>query len=95
MGRVLLGAVGVLALQAIFILGYLTLAPSDPLVEKGIQKVVVCGEPRERGARMYEITEEVPGADSGTWGTDSRAWDTPRGGYCKVWRHYAPGGLAD
>ena len=89
MGRFLLGAVGVLALQALFGLGYLTLAPSDPLVEKGIRKVLICGDKRERSARMWEI------ANSGTWGTDSRAWDTPKDADCRVWLHYAPGGPED
>ena len=83
MGRVLLGAVGVLALQALFGLGYLALSAPDPLVEKGIWKVLICGSRHERGARMQGI------ATSGTWGTDHK------GGGCVVWLHYAPGGSED
>jgi len=86
MGRILLGAVGVLVLQALFVVGYLALYTPDPLVENGVRKVLICGDKRDRSARMWEI------ADSGTWGVDYRAWDTPREGDCRLWRHYAPGG---
>jgi hypothetical protein len=72
-------------------LGYLVLATSgeeDRLVTKGVQQVVICGGPRERGDILYKLTEEVPGAKSGTWGTE-------KDGDCRVMRHYAETGPAD
>jgi hypothetical protein len=50
--------------------GYLALAASgeeDRLVTKGVQQIVICGESsRESGDIWYKITQEIPGADSGT-----------------------------
>ena len=89
MGRILLGAVGVLVLQALFVVGYLALYTPDPLVENGVRKVLICGDKRDRSARMWEI------ANSGTWGTDRRSWDAPKDADCRLWLHYAPGAPED
>ena len=61
----------------------------DRLVTKGVQQIVICGESsRESGDIWYKITQEIPGADSGTWGVE-------KDGDCDVLLHYAPGGPAD
>ncbi len=78
--------------------GYLALAASgeeDRLVTKGVQQITICGGSRERGDILYKITQEVPGADSGTWGTEYGTWGVEKDGDCKVWRHYADTGPAD
>jgi hypothetical protein len=69
--------------------GYLALAASgeDLLVRKGIQQVVICGGSHKSGDILYKITQEVPGAESGTWGTEYGTWGTEKDGDCKVWRH--------
>jgi len=88
MKMLLVGAVGVLALQALFVSFYLALAASDPLVTKGVQKVVLCGGSTESGTWRYKIMQEVPGGESGTWGTEEY-------GYCQTWLHYVNTGPAD
>ncbi len=60
----------------------------DPLVTRGVQKVVLCGGSRESGNWLYKIMEETPSSGSGTWGTEKY-------GYCQVWLHYADTGPAD
>jgi hypothetical protein len=88
--------VGVLVVASLMVAtlgwGYLALAASgeeDRLVTKGVQQIVICGESsRESGDIWYKITQEIPGADSGTWGVE-------KDGVCDVLLHYAPGGPAD
>jgi hypothetical protein len=88
--------VGVLVVASLMVAtlgwGYLALAASgeeDRLVTKGVQQIVICGESsRESGDIWYKITQEIPGADSGTWGVE-------KDGDCDVLLHYAPGGPAD
>ncbi len=88
----LLGAVGVLALEALLVLGYLALAayPEEgPLVRSGIQQIVICRKGSSgSGDIWYKITQEIPGAESGTWGVE-------KDGDCRVLRHYADTGPAD
>ena len=72
-------------------LGYLVLAAApeeDRLVTKGIQQIVICEGPRKSGDIWYKITQEIPGAESGTWGVE-------KDGDCRVMRHYADTGPAD
>ena len=87
MKTLLVGAAGVLALQALFVLGYLALAASpeeDRLVTKGIQQIVVCRKGSSgSGDILYNIMQEIPGAE-GTWGVE-------KDGDCRVMRHYVPG----
>ena len=72
--------------------GYLALAASgeeDRLVTKGIQQIVICGKgSTQSGDIWYKITQEIPGAESGTWGVE-------KDGDCRVMRHYADTGPAD
>ena len=57
----------------------------DRLVTKGIQQIVICGKgSSQSGDIWYKITQEIPGAESGTWGVE-------KDGDCRVMRHYAPG----
>jgi hypothetical protein len=88
MKMLLVGAVGVLALQALFVSFYLALTAPDPLVTRGVQKVVLCGGSTESGNWLYKIMEDTPTSGSGTWGTEEY-------GYCQVWLHYADTGEAD
>ena len=67
--------------------GYLALAASgeeDQLVTKGIQQIVICEGSHKSGDIWYKITQEIPGAESGTWGVE-------KDGDCRVLRHYVPG----
>ena len=87
--------VGVLVVASLMVAtlgwGYLALAASgeeDRLVTKGVQQVVIGESSRESGDIWYKITQEIPGADSGTWGVE-------KDGDCDVLLHYAPGGPAD
>ena len=71
--------------------GYLTLAASeeDRLVTKGIQQIVICRKGSSgSGDIWYKITQEIPGAESGTWGVE-------KDGDCRVMSHYADTGPAD
>ena len=73
-------------------LGYLVLATSgeeDQLVTKGIQQIVICRKgSTQSGAILDKITQEISGAESGTWGVE-------KDGDCRVMRHYADTGPAD
>jgi hypothetical protein len=87
--------VGVLVVASLMLAtlgwGYLALAASgeDRLVTKGIQQIVICGKgSSQSGDIWYKITEEIPGAESGTWGVE-------KDGDCRVMRHYADTGPAD
>jgi hypothetical protein len=76
--------------------GYRALAAPGPsaedrLVTKGVQQVTICGGQRESDEIWYKLTEEVPGAKGGTWGTDRGTWGLQKDGDCKVWYHYTPG----
>ena len=72
--------------------GYLVLAGSgeeDRLVTRGIQQIVICRKgSSQSGDILYKITQEIPGAESGTWGVE-------KDGDCRVMRHYADTGPAD
>jgi hypothetical protein len=87
--------VGVLVVASLMLAalgwGYLALAApgEDRLVTKGIQQIVICRKGSSgSGDILYKITQEIPGAESGTWGVE-------KDGDCRVMRHYAPGGPAD
>jgi hypothetical protein len=90
------GVVGVLVVASLMLAtlvwGYLALAASgeeDRLVTKGIQQIVICRKGSSgSGDILYKITEEIPGAESGTWGFE-------KDGDCRVLRHYADTGPAD
>jgi hypothetical protein len=84
--------VGVLVVASLMLAtlgwGYLALAASgeeDRLVTKGIQQIVICRKGSSgSGDIWYKITQEIPGAESGTWGVE-------KDGDCRVMRHYVPG----
>ena len=83
--------VGVLVVASLMLAtlgwGYLALAASgeeDRLVTKGIQQIVICEGSHKSGDIWYKITQEIPGAESGTWGVEKH-------GDCRVLRHYVPG----
>jgi hypothetical protein len=101
MKRLLLGAVGMLALQALLVFGYLTESQYDPIIldpgnkvldpdrkpldETGVAMVVFCGEGRTPQGRGSEVLEKVP--PNGERGSWSRRGRTVLDD-CDVWYHH-------
>jgi hypothetical protein len=92
MKMLLLGAVGMIALQALLVWGYLALSEQDPIVlnpdrggmvEKGVVMAAICSE----GGSGKEMLLELP--SSGRWDSWTRG-QTVRGN-CTVWYHHHPG----
>jgi hypothetical protein len=92
MKTLLVGAVGVLALQALLIGGLLSMDSLDPILlnsdkelsEDGVSMVMLCGEgqtPEGRGSGVLE--KMAPDGDVGAW-TRGR---TLRGD-CDIWYHH-------
>jgi len=87
MGGVVLGAVGVVALQALLIIGYLAVGRQDPIVlnpdrhaleDEGVSMVMFCGK---GGGGV--LTKVSPNGGSGPWTRGG----TVRGD-CQVWWHH-------
>ena len=92
MKMLLLGAVGMLALQALLVGGYYALGSQGPILlrpvselqEDGITMAMLCGEghtPQGRGSRVLE--EMPPDGDMGAWSRGR----TVRGD-CDIWYHH-------
>jgi hypothetical protein len=91
MKMVLLGAVGVLALQALLVVGFpavnranrIVLNPESPLDLSGIAMVMFCGEGRTPQGRGSGVLEKMPpNGDVGAWSRGR----TVRGD-CDIWYH--------
>jgi hypothetical protein len=92
MKLLLVGAVGVLALQALLVVGYLAVSRYDPIVlnpdrgrldDSGVTMVMFCGEGRTPRGRGSEVLEKVPpNGDVGSWSRGR----TVRGN-CDIWYH--------
>src|SRR5829696_4194202 len=93
MKMLLVGAVGVLALQALLVVGYLAVSRYDPIVlnpdrgrldDSGVTMVMFCGEGRTPRGRGSEVLEKVPpNGDVGSWSRGR----TVRGN-CDIWYHH-------
>jgi hypothetical protein len=94
MKMLVVGAVGMLALQVLLVWGYLAVSEEDPivldparggLVENGFMMTAFCGDSSGK-----EMLEELPA--NGRWDTWSRG-RTVRvsGASCTVWYHHHPG----
>jgi hypothetical protein len=92
MKRMLLGAVGVLALQVLLVGGYEAVSKQDPivlnpdrggLVENGVVMAAFCGE----GGSGKEMLDELPA--NGRWDSWTRG-QTVRGD-CNIWYHHRDG----
>jgi hypothetical protein len=93
MKMLLVGAVGMLALQVLLVLGYLALDSQDPILfnpesgsleEVGLTMVMICGEghtPEGRGSGV--LAEMPPDGDIGAW----ERGRTIRGN-CDIWYHH-------
>jgi hypothetical protein len=88
---VLLGAVGVVALQALLVVGFLAvnraapivLNPERPLDLSGVAMLMFCGEGRTPQGRGSGVLEKVPpNGDVGSWSRGR----TVRGN-CDIWHH--------
>jgi hypothetical protein len=90
--HMLLGAVGVLALQALLVALYLAASQYDPIVlnpergrldDSGVTMVMFCGEGRTPQGRGSGVLEKVPpNGDVGSWSRGR----TVRG-VCDIWYH--------
>jgi hypothetical protein len=93
--NMLVGAVGILALQVVLALGILSMDSVDPVLlnpdeelsSDGVSMVMLCGEaseatPEGRGSKVLE--EMPPDGDLGAW-TRGR---TVRGN-CSIWYHHS------
>jgi hypothetical protein len=92
MKMLLLGAVGVLALQVLLVVGYLVASRYDPIVlnpergrldDSGVSMVMFCGESRTPQGRGSAVLEKIPpNGDVGSWSRGR----TVRG-HCDIWYH--------
>ncbi len=93
MKTMLVGAVGLLALQALLVGAYLAVDSQDPFIlnpesgsleEDGLTMVMLCGEGRTPEGRHSEVLEKMPaGGDIGGWSRGR----TVRGD-CDIWYHH-------
>jgi hypothetical protein len=84
----LMGALGILALQALLVFGFLAVSEQDPiilnpnsgsLVDNGVMMVVYCGEGSGRGM----LDKVPPNGALGPWSKGRTVW-----GNCDIWYHH-------
>jgi hypothetical protein len=89
----LVGALGMLALQVVLVGGYLVVDSQDPILlnpesgsleEDGLTMVMLCGEGHTPEGRLSEVLSTMPpDGDIGGWTRGSTVW-----GDCVIWYHH-------
>jgi len=92
----LVGAIGMLALQALLVLGYLAVDSQDPILlnpesgsleEDGLTMVMLCGEGHTPEGRGSEVLSKMPpDGDMGGW-SRGRAL-RGEASLCDIWYHH-------